>query len=341
MKLFAMTIGIAAVLLFLSNVDVNTAVLALSLGLAAFNGANDTSKGVATLAAAGVTSYRKAIVWGALATLAGSFLSVIVASKMTTLFSTGILTTQPTTTYALAVLAGSACWVAFATAMKLPVSTTHAIIGALIGAAILYAPQHIAWAALAQKVALPLFASILISYLMSALLGMLYVKLSVGANDHTNIAARLMAKAHWLTSGAASFARGLNDTPKILAVAAFGLAPTSGAVTWLVVAIALSMAIAGILAGLRVAKQLGENVVAMNHAEGFQANLTTAILVAAGANLGLPMSTTHVATGAIAGVVASNTARLNKRTLRDFIIAWTLTPLFAGAVAAAVYASLT
>lgn len=340
MKLFAMT-ATAPAMLALAHLDATTAaILILSLGLAAFNGANDTSKGVATLAGAGVTSYRKAIAWGALATLAGSLLSLVVASRMTALFSSGILTTQPTTTYALAVLAGSSFWVALATALKLPVSTTHAIVGALIGAALLYAPQHIAWTALTHKVALPLFASIFVSYILSALLGKLYATVlsnGIGNAQHT---AKVTAIAHWLTSGAASFARGLNDTPKILAVAAFALPSNSHSTAWLLIGIALAMAIGGILAGLRIAKQLGENVVSMNHVEGFQANLTTAVLVATGANLGLPMSTTHVATGAIAGVVGLDAVRLNKRTLRDFVLAWTVTPIVAGGVAAAVYALL-
>ena len=63
----------------------------------------------------------------------------------------------------------------------------------------------------------------------------------------------------------------------------------------------------------------------------------TAVLVGVGANLGLPMSTTHVSTGAIAGSAGLNRARLNGRTLRDFAIAWTLTPLTAGLIAAGMF----
>ncbi len=78
----------------------------------------------------------------------------------------------------------------------------------------------------------------------------------------------------------------------------------------------------------------------MNHQEGFQANLTTAMLVGLGANLGLPMSTTHVATGAIAGLAHGDVARLNRRTLRDFSLAWTVTPFSAGLVSAIVFRML-
>jgi inorganic phosphate transporter, PiT family len=139
--------------------------------------------------------------------------------------------------------------------------------------------------------------------------------------------------AHWFTSGAAGLARGLNDTPKIVAIGAFAL-PNGGDPHWLVSGVAAAMALGGLLAGMRVAHSIAEKVVQMDHLEGFRANLTTALLVGVGANLGLPMSTTHVATGAIAGLARKNVSRLNRRTLRDFALASTATPACAGLLAA-------
>src|SRR5262249_26813460 len=103
---------------------------------------------------------------------------------------------------------------------------------------------------------------------------------------------------------------------------------------WLTVAVALAMAGAGLLFGVRVARSLGEKVVRMSHTEGMRANLATALLVAQGANLGLPMSTTHVASGAIAGLARADVSRLNRRTLRNFALVWTVTPAIAGLVSA-------
>jgi PiT family inorganic phosphate transporter len=88
--------------------------------------------------------------------------------------------------------------------------------------------------------------------------------------------------AHWLTSGLTSLVRGLNDTPKIVALGAFGLVPTSSDPRWLVGAVAAAMALGGVVAGMRVARSLGERVVPMDHAEGFRANLATAALVGLG-----------------------------------------------------------
>jgi inorganic phosphate transporter, PiT family len=112
----------------------NIAVVLLTLALAAANGANDVSKGVATLAGAGVARYRTAIVWGTGTTLIGAIASSVFAEHLSALFSRGIIATPPTPAFALAVLVGAAGWVALATAMRVPVSTTHAIVGALIGA---------------------------------------------------------------------------------------------------------------------------------------------------------------------------------------------------------------
>lgn len=111
---------------------VSIAVLLLTLGLAAANAANDVSKGVATLAGAGVARYRTAILWGTGSTLVGAIASAAFAERI--LFSRGIVAGPPAPVFALAVLVGATAWVCFATATRSPVSTTHAILGALIGA---------------------------------------------------------------------------------------------------------------------------------------------------------------------------------------------------------------
>ena len=82
-------------------------ILILLIGLGAANGANDVSKGVATLAGAGVTRYRTAILWGAATTLAGALLSIQLGRGMGKLFSKGIVSGTPTPAFALAVLLGT------------------------------------------------------------------------------------------------------------------------------------------------------------------------------------------------------------------------------------------
>jgi phosphate/sulfate permease len=355
---------------------VTAALLLLTAGLAAANGANDVSKGVATLAGAGVTRYRTAVLWGVVTTFAGSMLSLILAARITTLFAKGIVAATPTDAFALAVLSGALAWIVVATQARLPVSTTHAIVGALIGAGLLLAPRAVQWDALLPRVVVPLLAGIAVSYALAAIISRFtrsapecicvdvsapmpvtvsptgaatvmrsstlpVIAVTMGTQAECRVHGtgstrfRLAITAgHWVSSGATSFARGLNDTTKIFAIGAFGLVPGHLGAGQLLVVVALAMALGGLAAGIRVAKPLGENVVRMSHAEGFTANLTTAILVGLGANLGLPMSTTHVATGAIAGIAGTDVGRLKGDTLRAFVLAWTITPASAAVVAA-------
>lgn len=339
----------------------------LIVALAAANGANDVSKGVATLAGSGVTRYRTAIIWGALTTLAGSLLSGLFATRMLKLFTSGIVAAEPSPAFTLAVICGAVGWVAFATLTRLPVSTTHAIIGALVGAGVVYAPGSILWAGVLPKLAMPLLLSIVASYVLSATLNRLFAKgeaeavdclcvgvgeLDTGQAQFTQInvvtaPTRECARPggylklstetlHWLSGGAVGFARGLNDTPKLVAVGVTVLG-TRINMNLLILITAAAMFAGSLYAGRRVARVLAERVVRMDHREGLLANITTALLVGMGANLGLPMSTTHVSTGAIAGIAGSDTKRLNRRTVRDLLLAWTVTPLVAGIISVATY----
>jgi PiT family inorganic phosphate transporter len=134
---------------------------------------------------------------------------------------------------------------------------------------------------------------------------------------------------HWLTSGATSFARALNDAPKIVALM-LGASALAGGATQrretVFFVVALGMVTGSIVGGRRVTAVLAERVTPMNHREGLLANATTAALVGAGAVFGLPMSTTHVASSAIIGIGVNRPAgQTNRRTVRDMLLAWLVT----------------
>ncbi len=147
---------------------------------------------------------------------------------------------------------------------------------------------------------------------------------------------------HWLTSGATSFARGLNDAPKIvaLALAATALEGSGSSPNphLLFTVVAGGMALGSLVAGKRVTHVLAEKVTPMDHREGFYANLATAGLVTAGATLGLPMSTTHVSFGGIVGVGARRSS-LNRKALRDIGFAWLVTLPASAMLGIAAYAA--
>jgi inorganic phosphate transporter, PiT family len=313
-----------------------TIILIMLVGLAVANGANDVSKGVATLAGAGVTAYRTAIGWGTITTAVGAVLSIQLGRGMGKLFSSGIFAGKPTDAFALAVLIGATSWVTLATVTKLPVSTTHAVVGSLVGAGLVIEASGVQWQGLVQKVLTPLLASVFVAYIISLLLAYAIKPLARRSADRAANGggkAKVINVLHWITSGATSGARGLNDTPKIAAIGGFALIPAgySANTVSLIVAVAMT---AGSLLGIRVARRLGDNVIKLSHYDGFTANLTTASLVGLGGVYALPMTTTQVSTGSIAGTAGFNFSRLSGKTLRDFAIAWLVTPFWGAAVAA-------
>ena len=136
---------------------------------------------------------------------------------------------------------------------------------------------------------------------------------------------------HLLSAGLVGFARGLNDTPKIVGlVVGIGLFSMSQAT----VAVALMMAIGGWVAARRVAQTLSHEITPMTPSQGLVANLATSGLVIAASRYGLPVSTTHVSTGAIFGIGGGEES-LNRRTVRQILAAWLVTLPFSAGIAAA------
>ncbi len=147
--------------------------LLLVLALAFANGTNDVSKAIATLVGSGVSSYRAAILWGTVWTVLGSLLAASIASAMVKTFSTGVI--QPELTIppvlGLAILIGAMAWVLFASQTGLPVSTTHALTGAMIGGGLTtFGADGILWSPLIGKIALPLLLSPVLALAASMLI---------------------------------------------------------------------------------------------------------------------------------------------------------------------------
>lgn len=344
-------------------------VLALGFALAYANGSNDVSKGIATLVGSGVTSYCRAILWGTLWTGAGGLAGAFVARAMIQTFGKGLLAPgiDASMSAAFAGIAGAAMWVFIATRKALPVSTTHAIVGSVIGVSSLaYGFGGVNWLSLGDKIALPLLLSPIASLVLTAGLLRTWKMLAPGLRDDcicaemvqpleagtgsevliysTYVMPQLeltmcrtgegrapwitLNRLHWLTSGATSVARGLNDVPKMVAIVLSaavlsGTAPIFPLAYF--VAITLGVVAGSWVAGQRVTEVLACEVTPMDHREGFAANLITATLVGFGAVLGWPMSTTQVASGAIIGIGSTKNERVNMKTVRDMLIAWVVT----------------
>jgi PiT family inorganic phosphate transporter len=141
---------------------------------------------------------------------------------------------------------------------------------------------------------------------------------------------------HYLSAGAVSFARGLNDTPKIVALsmAAGGLD-----LRWNVYLVALFMALGGLLHARKVADTVSQRITAMDPDQGVVANLTTSLLVIFASRWGLPVSTTHVSCGALFGIGASN-GKAHWSVIRNIVLTWVVTLPIAALLAGGIYTVL-
>lgn len=153
--------------------DLAILAILLVVALAFANGTNDVSKAIATLVGSGVTNYRTAIAWGTVWTMIGAGAAAFVATAMLKTFSNGLiapgLLVPPALT--LSVLFGAIGWVLLASRTGLPVSTTHALTGAIVGGSLIaFGKDGLIWSALAGKIALPLLLSPLLALSFSLLL---------------------------------------------------------------------------------------------------------------------------------------------------------------------------
>ena len=357
--------------------DIPLLAFALVLALAYANGTNDVSKAIATLVGSGVTHYQAAIIWGTIWTTLGAGVSAFVASAMIKTFSQGLIQTgtivQPVV--GLAVLTGAMAWILFASRTGLPVSTTHALTGAIVGTGLIaFAEETLIWPAIAKKIALPLllspFLALTVALLIHPLVRLLAARwegtcvcvmpasralVAIDARgatrtlfQTTSFGRPVMAvpsecdraglqglvvgldTIHWISSGLASFARGTNDAPKIVAILLLG----NTTATWSSISsqlaafggVAIAMGLGSYFGGLRVTKVLAEKVTKMNHAEGLSANLVTSSLVLVSGFLGLPVSTTHLSSSAIIGIgLLKGWNSVRWTTVRDMAMAWVVT----------------
>ena len=144
---------------------------------------------------------------------------------------------------------------------------------------------------------------------------------------------RAMDAVHFLSAGIVSFARGLNDTPKI---AALLLAADAFEIEWGMVLVAVAMAVGGLLNARRVAETMSHGITSMNHGQGLAANVATGVLVIAASRFGLPVSTTHVSVGSLFGI-GLVTRQANMRVVGGIVMSWLVTLPCAAALGALAY----
>jgi PiT family inorganic phosphate transporter len=361
-----------------------------TLSLAYSNGANDNFKGVATLLGSGTTNYKRAIGWATVTTFAGSVCSIFLAEALVKNFSGKGLVPEALTIspqFLLAVALAAGLTVMLATLTGFPISTSHGLMGALVGAGLAAVGGQVNFGKLGNSFVLPL----LLSPVIAVCLGMAFyflaralrVKCGVGKEwcvcigETTQIipipqpnsvlalgrvalpeiaigtvaectqryqgtmlglsTQKVIDFLHFLSAGTVSFARGLNDTPKIVALV---LVIKALGIRWGLIAVALGMAVGGLINARKVAITMSKKITPLTHGQGFMANLVTAALVISASRWGLPVSTTHVSVGSLFGI-GLITREANPRVVSQILLSWVLTLPIAAILGGIVYKLLT
>ena len=354
--------------------------------LAYSNGANDNFKGVATLFGSKTINYKGAIWLATVTTFAGSVCSIFFAQILVKTFSGKGLVPDAVSIspeFLTAVAIGSAITVILATVTGFPISTTHSLTGALVGAGFMAVGTQVNFAVLGRSFFFPLLITPVIAVAFGSTLYIIFRNMrirsgitkewclcvgnqkmlvpsmpsavtyaskcssSIGATIDKSENCVEMYKGHFLgmncqklldyfhfcSAGVVSFARGLNDTPKIVALL---LLIKGMSIHWGMAAVAVGMAVGGILNARKVAETMSNKITELNHGQGFTANIVTGFLVIFASRFGVPVSTTHVSVGSIFGIGLAS-KRLNTGIMQGIILSWLVTLPIAAVFSAGAY----
>jgi PiT family inorganic phosphate transporter len=311
--------------------------------LAYSNGANDNFKGVATLFGSGTTNYKKAIAWATISTFSGAIAAIFLAGKLVKNFSgKGLIpdTLIQSPEFAISIALGAALTVFSATKIGMPISTTHALVGALLGSGLVAVGSAFNFTKLGNTFLIPLIVSPLMAALLSIIAYILFRKRSIvlGATQKTGTwveknSYRMLDFAHYISAGIVSFARGLNDTPKIVGLL---LVINTLDIKWGMCAVAVAMALGGLLNAKKVGELMSKKITPMNNGQGLTANLITGLLVTTASIHGLPVSTTHVSVGSIFGI-GTVTKKADFKVVKNILLSWLLTLPIAAIFSAIIY----
>ncbi len=317
-------------------------VILLAIAFDYVNGFHDTANAIATSVATRALSPRNAILMAAAFNFIGAFAGTAVAKTI----GSGLVD-EDTTTLAVvaAALIGAITWNLITWWLGLPSSSSHALIGGLLGATIIAAGTGaLNLNGIWNKVIIPMFTSPLLGFVI-AFTFMIALYWLFRRSQRKPMAVRFR-KLQVFSAAFMAFAHGSNDAQKtmgIITLALFsaGLISDFTVPTWVIVVSATALSLGTAVGGWRIMHTMGQRVAKLEPVHGFAAETTAASILFATAHFGMPVSTTQVISSAIMGVGSSQGVRhVRWGVARRILIAWVLTIPAAGLIGAASWAIL-
>ena len=322
----------------------NDVVLVIVVGTAlAFdftNGFHDTANVVATSISTRAMAPRLAVTYAAALNFAGAFISLAVAATVASdVVSSGAIT--PTVVFAG--LIGAISWNLITWYFGLPSSSSHALIGGVVGAAFAAAgPEAVMGAGIVGKVLIPAVVAPILAFIVGGVAILLCYR--VVARLKPGQVGRGYRLGQVVSGGLLALAHGTNDAQKTmgiitLALVANGsLAEGSDPPTWVIVSAASAIALGTYSGGWRIIRTMGTRIIRMDSAQGFVASGAGAAVILASSHYGFPLSTTQVISGGVMGAGAGKrVSAVRWGVAGDIVTAWLMTMPAAAGIGAATY----
>jgi len=326
----------------MSGLTATIAVIIVAMGFNYTNGFHDAANAIATSVSTRALTPRVALLMAAVGNLVGSLPFFGLAGKVAATVGTGIIS-PPSNVSGLGVvmggLLGAITWNLVTWYFGLPSSSSHALIGGLVGAALASGTTQVFWHGITDKVILPMFISPLIGFCLGYVV-MLSIRW-VFRNGQPAKLNRGFRIAQSFSAFTMSVGHGLQDASKTIGIVALALVlggqigPDAATPTWVYLLSALVLSLGTYSGGWRIIRTLGRRIIHLGPPEGFAAELVASSVLWTTAELGYPISTTHTITSAIMGVGA--TKRLSAvrwEVAGNIVVAWFLTLPAAGLVGA-------
>jgi PiT family inorganic phosphate transporter len=313
------------------------AVFALAVAFDYVNGFHDTANAIATSVSTRALRPYQAILMSATANFLGALTGTAVAKTI----AAGIATTpggDAGQIIVMAALVGGITWNLVTWRAGIPSSSSHALIGGLIGATIAASGTGaLNIDGIVGKVLLPLVFSPVLGIAIG--FGLMVVLLNVFRRSHPRRINERFRRLQVISAAYMAFAHGSNDAQKTmgimtLALVSAGILPEPVVPIWIILLAASAISLGTAAGGWRIIRTMGQRVVKLDPVHGFAAETTAATIILGASQFGIPVSTTHVISTAIMGVGASDRfSAVRWGVAGDIVIAWILTLPASGAVA--------
>lgn len=314
-------------------------VVVFSLAFDYINGFHDTANAIATVVSTRVLTPRTAILMAAILNFAGAFWSENVAKTI----AGGLVDpAKATQVVILSAVVGAIVWNLITWRWGIPSSSSHALIGGLLGAAMMHAGTNVViWKGVREKVLIPLVGSPLAGFLLGfVLMGIIF---SIFARTNPGRVSHLFRRLQIASAAFMAFMHGSNDAQKSMGIITMALVSMKfldkpKVPFWVVSACAVAMALGTAAGGYRIIKTMGHRIIRLEPVHGFAAETSAATVILIATLFKMPVSTTHTIAGSIFGVGASKRlSAVRWGVAQTMVAAWVLTLPAAAFVSALTY----